>query len=110
MASKEIFAVCSGRIVTPSSRGKQENPVKEKTEIEIELSETVAYSRPGERFESFCPDCGATVNVATTHAAAIICHLTEREVFRLVESGDIHFTETDHRVLVCLRSLSEFRR
>jgi hypothetical protein len=84
--------------------------VKEKTEIEIELSETIAYSRSNERFESFCVQCDATVEVATTYAAAIISHLTEREVYRLVETGEIHFTESDHRVLVCLRSLSEFRR
>jgi len=84
--------------------------VKEKTEIEIELSETIAYSRSNERFESFCIECDATVVVATTHAAAIICHLTEREIYRLVETDEIHFTETEHRVLVCMRSLSEFRR
>ena len=82
----------------------------EKTEIEIELSETIAYSRSNERFESFCEECGETVQVATTHAAAIISHITEREIYRLVERDDVHFTETDHQVLVCLRSLSEFRR
>jgi len=84
--------------------------VKEKTEIEIELTETIAYSRSSERFESFCVECDRTVQVATTHAAAIISHLSEREIYRLVEKGEIHFTETDHQVLVCMMSLSEFRR
>ena len=87
---------------------KQEKRVKEKTEIEIELSETIAYSRSNERFEDFCPECQATVEFTTTHTAAIIGHLTEREVFRLVESGEVHFSETD-RVLVCMRSLTEVR-
>jgi hypothetical protein len=89
--------------------GKQENPVKEKTEIEIELSETIAYSRRGERFKTFCSECQATVEVATTHAAAIVTHMTEREVYRLVETGEIHFTETD-RVLVCIDSITGYQK
>lgn len=32
---------------------------------------------------------------------------TERESYRLVESGEIHFIETD-RILICLNSLTEF--
>ena len=82
--------------------------MKEKTEIEIELSETIAYSRSSERFESFCVECDTMVVLATTHTAAIIGHLTEREVFRLVESGEVHFSETDY-VLVCMKSLTEAR-
>jgi hypothetical protein len=78
--------------------------MKDKTTIEIELSETVAYSRRSERFESFCPGCRAMVEMTTPQVAAISMHVTEREIYRLVETGDIHFVETD-RVLVCLRSL-----
>ena len=44
-------------IVPPVPPEKQENMMTQKTEIEIEMSETVAYSRRGERFESFCPTC-----------------------------------------------------
>ena len=77
-----------------------------KTEIEIELSETIAYSRRGERFEAYCTACEATVEMAAPQAAAILAHTTEREIFRLVEAGGVHFVETD-RVFVCLRSLTE---
>ena len=80
--------------------------MRKKTEIEIEISETVAYSRGSERFEGFCPVCKSLVEMAAPQVAAIIWHKTEREIYRLVESGRVHFVETD-RVLVCMRSLSD---
>jgi hypothetical protein len=80
--------------------------VKRKTEIEIELSETVAYSRRSERCETFCPQCQSLVEMATPQVAAILTRSTEREVFRLLETGEVHFLETD-RVRVCLKSLTE---
>jgi hypothetical protein len=75
-----------------------------KTEIEIELNETVAYSRPSEKFETFCLECQTPVEMAAPPVAAILMHLTEREIYRLVETGKVHFVETD-RVLICLKSL-----
>lgn len=77
-----------------------------KTEIEIEMSETVAYSSRGERFENFCPTCKSMSEMATPQLAAVLTHTTEREIYRLVETGSVHFVETD-RVLMCLKSLTE---
>ena len=77
-----------------------------KTEIEIEMSETVAYSSRGERLENFCPVCKCMTEMATPSVAAVLQRVTEREIYRLVEMGTIHFVETD-RVLICLQSLSE---
>ena len=79
--------------------------MKQKTEIEIELSETVAYSKRQERFEAYCSECKSRVEMSTPQIAAILTQSTEREVFRHVESGKVHFVETD-RVLVCLKSLT----
>jgi len=81
----------------------------QKTEIEIELSETVAYSRRAERFETFCPECKLLVEMTTPQVAAILERSTEREIYRLVETGEVHFIETD-RVLICLNSLTAFRK
>ena len=80
----------------------------QKTQIEIELSETIAYSRRSERFETFCPNCKSLVEMATPQIAAILTQSTEREIYRLVETDKIHFIETE-RVLVCLNSLAEFK-
>ena len=79
--------------------------MNDKTEIEIEMSETVAYSRPSERFENYCPGCKSLVEMTTPQVAAVLTHRTEREIYKLVESGEVHFVETD-RTFVCLRSLS----
>lgn len=81
----------------------------QKTEIEFELNETVAYSRRGERLDAFCPRCEKSVEMATPQIAAILTQSTEREVFRQIESGEVHFIETD-RVLVCLNSLKKDER
>ncbi len=82
--------------------------MNQKTEIEIELSETVAYSRRSERFETFCPECKSLVEMTTPQIAAILKQTSEREIYRLVETSEVHFVETD-RVLICLKSLTEFK-
>lgn len=80
--------------------------MKQKTEIEIELTETVAYSKRQEKFETYCQHCKSSVEMAAPQVAAILTRSTEREIFRFVENGRIHFVETD-RVLICLKSLTE---
>ncbi len=81
----------------------------QKTEIEFELSETIAYCRRGEHLEAFCPRCEENVEMAAPQIAAILAHSNEREVFRRLEAGDVHFIEAD-RVLVCLNSLSNYQQ
>lgn len=80
--------------------------MKQKTEIEIELNETVAYSRRSERFQAYCAQCESQVEMSTPQIAAILMHATEREIYRMVESNQVHFVETD-RVVVCLSSLPD---
>ncbi len=94
------------RIVTPNRIVNKKNIMNNKTEIEIELSETVAYSKRSEKFECFCPGCRSLVEMATPQVAAILSHISEREIYRLVETGRVHFVETD-KVLICLKSLTE---
>lgn len=81
----------------------------QKTEIEFELSETVAYTRRSERVETHCPLCERVVEMATPQIAAILVQSNEREIFRRVEAGDVHFVETN-RVLVCLNSLTKYQK
>ena len=82
------------------------NTMSTKTEIEIEMSETVAYSSRTERFEAYCLQCESLVEMTTPPAAAVIAHITEREVYRLIEADEIHFFESE-RVFICMRSLGE---
>jgi hypothetical protein len=80
--------------------------MKQKTKIEIEVSETVAYAKHAESFEAFCPECKSLVKMCAPQMAAVLKKSTEREIYRLVETGKVHFVETD-RVLICLKSLTE---
>ena len=81
----------------------------QKTEFEIEVNETVAYSSRSDRFESYCPACKCMTDMATVPIAVVLIHKSEREIYRMVELGEIHFVETD-RVLVCLNSLPGYQR
>ena len=80
--------------------------MNERTEIEIELTETVVFSRRNERFETICTQCGCLAEMATPLVASIITRSTERTIFRFVEAGELHFAEHD-RLFVCMRSLTE---
>jgi hypothetical protein len=40
-------------------------------------------------------------------AAAVIASVTVRSIYRLVESGKVHFIEEPNGLLVCIRSLLE---
>lgn len=73
----------------------------QRTEIKFEIEETLVL-RQGEKIEpAFCPMCDATVKMATPQAFGMLTGLREREVFRLIESGELHFIEYE-RVLICL--------
>lgn len=83
--------------------------VKQKTEIEIELSETIAYSKSRDRFRAVCPQCESPTEMTAPHIAAILTGTTEREIYRLVETGRVHFIETAG-VFICLNSLINFKK
>ena len=46
--------------------------------------------------------------MATPKTAGVLAEISEREVFRLIESKEIHFIE-NARVLVCVASLRELK-
>ena len=83
--------------------------MKPKMEIEVNLIETISYSKGSQRFEAYCPECGTMTEFATPQIAAIVIRSSEREIYRLIEANAIHFLETD-RVLVCQSSLTQFQK
>ena len=80
----------------------------QKTEIEFELNETIAYSRSDERLGVFCPHCQTIVQMAVPHVASILAKVSEREIYRLIVTNQVHFIESG-RVLVCLTSLTGYQ-
>jgi hypothetical protein len=76
--------------------------MKRTTEIIYETEEmtTVTARRC---FKGFCGACNAVVEMLPAEAAALLTGLGEREIFRLIETGEIHFIEAE-RVFVCRNS------
>jgi len=76
--------------------------MKRMTEITFETEElTMLKARRG--FKGFCGGCNEFVEMLPVEAAAILTGLGEREIFRSIETGEIHFVEAE-RVFVCRNS------
>lgn len=80
--------------------------MKRKTEITFETEETVVIRKAPQTFTVFCRECRATVEMVSPQAVAAFSQISEREIFRLIEAGKIHFVEAES-VFVCRNSLTE---
>jgi hypothetical protein len=79
--------------------------MKQKTVITLEVKETIILRQSGNRLEAFCPPYQALVEMLAPPSAAALGGLSEREIFRLIENGRLHFTEAE-RIFVCRNSLT----
>lgn len=78
-----------------------------KREITYERERRVTIRFGDSSAELFCASCEAIVRFLTIDEAAVLKQLTAREIFRLVESGGLHFAETKSGgLLICFASLS----
>lgn len=81
--------------------------MKQKVEITFEVEETIVL-RQGEQIRSeFCPQCQLVSAMIAPRAIAVISGAKEREIFRLIETGEIYFVENDG-VRVCLSCLHRY--
>jgi hypothetical protein len=75
---------------------------KKRTEITIEVEEVIhAIGHRHQLTCAWCPACQCEVPMVTPQSIAISLGVPEREIFRLIEAGKVHFTETD-RIFACL--------
>jgi hypothetical protein len=59
----------------------------------------------------WCKQCSAEVELITVAEAAREIGLGELAAYRLIEAGDLHFTQKDDvNILVCLNSLRRIQR
>jgi hypothetical protein len=79
--------------------------MKQKVEITLEVEETIILRQGEKILTEFCPQCQALVEMLTPQIAAALFNLTERELFRLIENGQLHFVEAE-RIFVCRNSLT----
>jgi hypothetical protein len=82
--------------------------IKHRTEITIETHETtIIRVSTRQTANAFCEICRTTHKHFSVRRAAAILRLSETAIFRLVEDGKIHSTETvGGRLLVCGNSLA----
>jgi uncharacterized Zn finger protein (UPF0148 family) len=72
----------------------------QKTEIVFEVEETFVLKQGGKIVAGHCPRCREDLDLVSPDILALATGTREREIFRLVETGKIHFDETD-RLVVC---------
>src|SRR2546425_11358335 len=78
---------------------------KQKTEIFLQLSETVAI-RTQRVWVSWCAECRKRVRMIPADDASLATGQAAREIYRLVEAGRLHFREDEKGLLyVCSNSL-----
>lgn len=79
--------------------------MKRKAEITFEIEETTIVRQGAKIVTAFCPQCAALVEMTTPEIAAVLFNSSEREIFRLIENGQLHFTEAE-RIFICRNSLT----
>lgn len=71
--------------------------------IVVEIDERIVVDDAKQQFEAYCADCKKMSEVGTPKTVSMVTGITEREIFRLIEDGEVHFIE-NARVLVCMES------
>lgn len=79
--------------------------MKHRLRFLYEKRETVLLRQSPATKMAFCGDCGKTALMVTPEAVAILTAHSEREIFRLVEAGEVHFIEGP-KIYICLDSLA----
>jgi len=83
---------------------------KRKTEISLEIEEAVAL-RTHTALLVHCPVCRKQMRMVAANDAAIMARLSAREIYQLVEAGQLHFIEDQNGLLyVCSDSLEQQRK
>ena len=79
-------------------------------EITIETHRVVVIRHPASSLEGWCEQCGAATRLVTPEVAAALIGLSRRAVYRMIETGQVHFTESPEALVsVCLESLTTVR-
>jgi hypothetical protein len=78
--------------------------IKRTTEIFVETERRFVVCQPESGEQIFCRQCTEQMLAAETCAA--LFGVSRRSVYKIVETGTAHFTETESgAVMLCLRSL-----
>jgi hypothetical protein len=82
------------------------NDTKRRIEIAVDRRRFIVLKRRGASVSDWCADCGEQVAMLTADEAATIANVSSRTIYRRVEAGEVHYTETPAGVLrVCANSI-----
>ena|SRR5436190_23371675 len=73
----------------------------ERGQIIFELEERIVVKQGGKIVTALCPRCVSNVKMVSPDILALVSGALERDIFRLIEAGRIHFVE-DGRTLACV--------
>ena|SRR5688572_5214737 len=74
--------------------------MKQKASVTFEQQETVVLKQSGSHRQEFCPRCDEESMFVTPEILAALTGSNEREIFRLIEAGEVYFVE-EARILGC---------
>ena len=81
-----------------------------KTKITVETERVMVIRKRRGETEIWCHVCPDESLMVAAEQAAAFSNLSRREIYRLAEAGQLHFTETaDGVVLICLLSLRQWQ-
>ena len=72
----------------------------------VQKREVVIINRPFIAPQTRCVRCAKPSGMITPEEAAALCDVSTRDVYRWLETGTIHFSETTGVLLICLTSLA----
>lgn len=78
---------------------------KKQKVITIETHQQTLIRFRGKTFVAWCDVCAAETLMLTPEQAAHIYNTTQRDIFRQIENGELHFIETAKgKLLICSNS------
>jgi hypothetical protein len=84
---------------------------RRRVQITVETDEVILLRRPDRMITAGCSKCGRPVTMVGLDEAMLIAEAGSREIYRQVESGQLHFLETPGgHLLICTHSLQGIAR
>lgn len=90
--------------------------MKRRTEIKIEIERSLLVKpfgrsgRPEREMLAWCAECAAQVPMLRPEEAAAVAEISVRTIYRWVEAGKLHFSETpDGLLFICFNALAFVR-
>jgi hypothetical protein len=81
-----------------------------RTRIVMESEEVLVARYVTKPVIAWCPECGAETTKLTVIEAALLCRVDEDTMQRWVRTGRLHVSEGLCGLLICLTSLTPYRR